>query len=238
MRNIFLLVGLVITISACSSQPQKTPPGIGMGTGDNSMMSRHHAEIPGEYAGLKNPIPADADSLERGASLYATNCASCHGEGGMGDGPAAAALDPAPAPVAYSSRMLADDYLFWRISEGGVPFGSSMPAWKTFDEEARWDMINYMHALGTGVTNRAGLSARAVEQGVITQTEADAFDFVHAAVERYRVEHPEIVNIGENAAEREAAILTSLVEAQIITRAEADAFTEIHDRLGTSGLMP
>jgi mono/diheme cytochrome c family protein len=256
MRNVFIFLGLVMILAACSSQSQETPPGVGIGMGDNGMMSRHHAEVPAEYAGLKNPIPANSSSLERGASLYATNCASCHGDGGMGDGPAASALDPAPAPVAHSSQMLADDYLFWRISEGGAPFGSSMPAWKTLDEEARWDMINYMRALGTGAVEpassmggeiydpdvqaaqQAELLAQAVKQGVITQSEADTFNCVHAAVERYRIDHPEIVNRGEDAAEREAAILASLVESQVITQAQADAFTDIHDRLGASGLMP
>jgi len=220
------------------------------------MLPRHHATVPSEYTGLTNPIPADSASLERGGNLYAKNCASCHGDGGMGDGPAASALDPAPAPVAHSSQMLADDYLFWRISEGGAPFGTSMPAWKTLDEEARWDMINYMRALGTGAVGpassmggeiydpevqaaqQAELLAQAVEQGVITQSESDTFDFVHTAVERYRLEHPEIINSGEDAAERESAILAALVDSQTISQNEADAFTDIHDRLGASGLMP
>jgi hypothetical protein len=34
--------------------------------------------------------------------------------------------------------MMGDDHLFWRISEGGVPFNTAMPAWKdTLDEQAR-----------------------------------------------------------------------------------------------------
>ena len=46
-------------------------------------------------------VTADEVSLERGAELYATNCASCHGDGGMGDGPIGAALDPAPSPLSH-----------------------------------------------------------------------------------------------------------------------------------------
>lgn len=101
-----------------------------MGTG-SSMMAGHHAAIPAEYAGLTNPIAADDDSLTRGAAIYAARCASCHGDGGMGDGPAAAGLAPLPAPIAHSSQMLGDDYLYWRISEGGQmePFDSAMIAW-------------------------------------------------------------------------------------------------------------
>jgi mono/diheme cytochrome c family protein len=254
MKKILLLATLTLILTACGGGNEETSPQMGMGR--DGMMTRHHAEIPAEYAGLKNPVPADVESLERGAALYATNCASCHGDGGMGDGPAGAALDPAPAPVAHTSQMMADDYLFWRVSEGGVPFATTMPAWKVLDEQARWDMVNYMRALGSGTVNpavgmggeaydpevqaahQAEMLAQAVEQGVITQEEADIFKLVHDTVESYRTEHPEILNDGSNATEREAAILAALVKENIITQTQADAFTGIHDRLGTSGLMP
>jgi mono/diheme cytochrome c family protein len=252
MKKTLLFVALTLILTACGPQGNETSPQMG----NDSIMTRHHAEIPAEYAGLKNPIPADEESLARGAALYATNCASCHGDGGMGDGPAGSALDPAPAAVAHTSQMMADDYLFWRLSEGGTPFGTSMPAWKVFDEQARWDMVNYMRALGSGTVNptvgmggeaydpevqaarQAEMLAEAVKQGVVTQDEADLFILVHDAVEQYRSEHPEIMNSGGNATERETAILSALVEASIITQAQADAFTDIHDRLGASGLMP
>ena len=223
---------------------------------DDNMMMRHHAEVPAEYAGLKNPIPAEGESLERGATLYTTNCASCHGDGGMGDGPAGSALNPAPAAVAHTSQMMADDYLFWRISEGGAPFDTSMPAWKVLDEQARWDIVNYMRALGAGTVKPASgmggvlydptvqaaqhaeILAQVVAQGVVTQDEADLFQLVHDLVEQYRSEHPDIMNSGGNATEREAAILAALVDENFINLAQADAFTDIHDRLGISGLMP
>jgi len=254
MKKLLLIVLSMIFLTACGSQAEEVRPG--MGHGNDGMMNRHHAQIPAEYVGLTSPIPADETSLERGAELYATNCASCHGDGGMGDGPAGSALDPAPAAVAHTSQMMADDYLFWRLSEGGTPFGTSMPAWKVFDEQARWDMVNYMRALGSGTANpavgmggeaydpavqaaqQAEMLAQAVEQGVVTQEEADIFILVHDAVEQYRTEHPEIMNSGKNATEREAAILSALVDGEIITQTQADAFQDIHDRLGTSGLMP
>lgn len=47
--------------------------------------------------------------------------------------------------------MLSDDYLFYRISEGGnvAPFNSAMPAWKEIlTETERWDVINYTRSLG------------------------------------------------------------------------------------------
>jgi mono/diheme cytochrome c family protein len=143
MKNILLFVSLVILLTACGTQGGGTSPDVS----DDSMTTRHQAEIPAEYKGLTNPIPSNEESLTRGAELYSTNCASCHGNDGMGDGPVGSALNPPPAPVAHTSQMTADDYLFWRLSEGGVPFNTSMPPWKVLDEQARWDLVNYIRTL-------------------------------------------------------------------------------------------
>ncbi len=125
--------------------------GKGMGGPNNQMRNRHHAQVPDDYAGLSSPVAADEESLERGAEIYTTLCATCHGDGGMGDGPAGASLEPPAASVAHTSQMMRDDYLFWRISEGGVSFQTAMPSFKaSLDEQGRWDVINYMRALGQG----------------------------------------------------------------------------------------
>ena len=258
MKRLASLLALLLFLAACAPQPADNPaaPDMGVGMKGNGMMARHHAQIPQDYAGLTNPIAADETSLERGKTLYATNCASCHGDGGMGDGPAGAALEPAPAPVAHTSQMMADDYLFWRISEGGAEFGTTMLGWKALDEQSRWDMINYMRALGAGTVTpgqamggasyapetqaarQAEMLAKAVEQSAISQAEADTFKLVHDALEKYQIEHPEIRNSGASATERETAVLAALVEANAITQVQADAFRDIHDKLGTAGLMP
>lgn len=229
--------------------------GHGMGRG-SSMMARHHATVPEPYAGLANPVPADQASLDRGADLYSTLCASCHGDGGMGDGPAGVGLDPAPAPVAHSSQMLGDDLLYWRISEGGAsaPFNSTMPAWKdSLEEQARWDLVNYMRALGRGEVEprqsvggavfdpadeeaaRAEMLTRGVEQGVITQPEANLFDQVHAAMDA-RVAAGESPRVG-GMDQMRVALLSELVEQGIITEEQAADFEEIHQRLVDEGLM-
>lgn len=252
MKRIDLLgLTLVVVLAACSTPAaQPTPPaadGHGMGA---DLMQRHSAPIPTEYAGLTNPIAADADSLARGATVYAAYCATCHGDGGMGDGPVGAGLDPAPAPVAHTSQMTGDDYLFWRISEGGVAFQTAMLPWKgTLDEPARWDVINYMRALGKGqvtpehavggavfdaqaeVAQRTETLKQAVAQGVITSDEADTFSAVHTALDG------RTPGAG-TPAERQTAMLAELVKAGTITQAQADAFKDIHDRLHAAELLP
>ncbi|NIN34865.1 MAG: c-type cytochrome, partial [Gammaproteobacteria bacterium] len=227
--------------------PRGMGPMRGMGP---SMMARHHATIPQAYAGLTNPVPLSEESLARGAEIYSANCAACHGDGGMGDGPAAANLNPAPAPVAHTSLMLGDSYLFWRISEGGTaePFNSTMPPWKTtLDEQARWDVINYMRALGSGRVSpnqvvggatfdpaaenaiRAEILARAVAQNVLTQDEADVFNQIHSEMDRLAASGTFEPDGHMNS--REEAMLAELVESGKISQTQADAFNTIHHKL-------
>lgn len=222
----------------------------------SGMMDRHHASVPERYSGMKNPVDSDEDSLARGSELFTACCASCHGDGGMGDGPASAALDPLPSPVAHTSMMLGDDFLFWRISEGGAmaPFNSSMPAWKdAMDEQARWDLVNYIRALGRGQVTpmhsvggaaydpeeeeaaRAEMLSKAVGEGVTTQEEADLFERVHAAMDKLAVSGQ--AETGGAMAHMRDTLLALLVERGEITQEEADAFNDIHDRLVESGLM-
>lgn len=227
----------------------------GMGPG-SGMMARHHASVPQPYAGLANPVAADGASLEQGEELYSTYCASCHGDGGMGDGPAGVGLDPAPSPVAHTSQMLGDNFLFWRISEGGAmsPFSSAMPAWKdSLDEQSRWNLVNYVRALGSGrVTPRQGVGgvtydpemeqaqradmlARAIEQEVITPDEAELFDTVHTAMDEL-IASGAVATSGSMEQMRQT-MMTVLAEQGAISQTEAEAFNNIHDRLVAAGLM-
>ncbi len=111
-----------------------------------------HAEIPDEFAAMTNPVAGDAAAIEAGQAIYSANCASCHGENGGGDGPAAAALDPKPTAFSDADIMatMTDSYLYWRISEGGIapPFNSQMPPWKdVLSEEQIWQVITYLRTL-------------------------------------------------------------------------------------------
>lgn len=222
--------------------------GMGVGNGGNStMMSMHQAEIPAEFAGLTNPIAADDASLARGEEVYSLYCTSCHGETGMGDGVAGAALNPAPAAIARTSQMLGDDYLYWRISEGGTHFATAMPAWDAaLDEQTRWDLINYMRSLGDGTTGRGmdpaaeaamheEMIASAVEADLITEAEGEQFLAVHGLVDAEMASQRG--NGSGSMMVQQETMLTTMVEAGTITQADADNFVKVRDILLNSGLM-
>lgn len=217
---------------------------MGMG-GNSTMMNMHHAEIPAAYAGLTNPIAADDESLARGQEVYALYCTSCHGEMGMGDGVAGAALDPAPAAIARTSQMLGDDYLFWRISEGGSHFETAMPAWEAaVDEQTRWDLINYVRSLGANgaamdpaaeAAMHADMVAAGVEAGVITAAEGETFLAIHDQVDAAMAELR--ANSTGPVMDQMDEVLTGMVDDHKISRDEADTFIKVRDALSNAGLM-
>ena len=73
-----------------------------------------------------SPKLSSSADLERGRQLYSSNCASCHGIRGEGDGPGAAGLHPRPANL--SEHEYALDRLGASLWNGGA--GTAMPAWR------------------------------------------------------------------------------------------------------------
>lgn len=112
------------------------------GGGSNAVATL--APVPAEYAGQANPLAADAAAA--GAEVFKTNCESCHGPQGHGDGPAGVALDPAPKNLAELQTQAGDDYLYWRINTGKE--GTSMVAWKgVLTDEQIWQAIAFIRTL-------------------------------------------------------------------------------------------
>ncbi|HSN78159.1 MAG TPA: cytochrome c [Anaerolineae bacterium] len=212
---------------------------------ESGMMERHHADVPAEYVDLVNATPADEDSLQRGQMVYAAQCETCHGASGMGDGPAGQGLDPAPAPIAHTSQMLSDGYLYWRISEGGHSFETAMPAWgEALSEQARWDLINYVRSLegdrgqGQGMGRGQGMGGQmmqrqgqmlnaAVAANLITQGDADFFQRTQQALlDKYADGRP-----GQGRMIEQAVASGQAVADGVISQADADRYAEIHDKM-------
>jgi mono/diheme cytochrome c family protein len=98
-------------------------------------------KAPADAKGTKNPVKGVGNAKKN----VETNCVTCHGASGKGDGPAAAALPP-PKPADWTSPKIqaeSDGELFWKISNGR----GAMPPWKHLPEKDRWEIVNYIRTL-------------------------------------------------------------------------------------------
>ena len=102
------------------------------------------APVPDAFAGRRNPFGAEAAAA--GAEVFRTNCESCHGPQGHGDGIAGQSLDPKPKNLAILQAIVGDDYLFWRIYEGKQ--GTAMIGWNgILTDEQIWQAVSFIRTL-------------------------------------------------------------------------------------------
>jgi mono/diheme cytochrome c family protein len=105
------------------------------------------AQAPGpwEAPAAEKTKKSPGGNIANGKKLAETNCFSCHGASGKGDGPAAAALNPKPADwTSPKVQAESEGTLFWKISNGRGP----MPPWKHLPDKDRWDLVSYVKSLG------------------------------------------------------------------------------------------
>lgn len=105
--------------------------------------------------------PASA-AAARGRVVYEQNCIGCHGPEGLGDGAAAAHLDPLPRNFqtnrfkfrSTESGQLPNDADLFRTITRGLP-GSSMPGFPLLSEGKRHDVVAYvLHLAGYGLAKQ------------------------------------------------------------------------------------
>ena len=88
--------------------------------------------------------PTRAPDLNRGAALYASHCASCHGALGDGKGPAAARLDPPPIDFTNLDRArLRSTFALYQVIGQGLD-GTAMPGFASLSATERWDLAFYV----------------------------------------------------------------------------------------------
>ena len=123
------------------------------GPDQRSRLVRHRTYmiegVPEGYRAAASPVGRSPKAILAGADLYARHCAECHGHKGRGGGDAGRTLRPTPALKTYIARRpwAADEYLLWSVAEGGVRFGSTMPAFREqLSRQQMWQIIAYMRA--------------------------------------------------------------------------------------------
>ncbi len=152
-RAMLLLVPLLAGWHGYSSavekpDPPADPPGI-------------HFTLPNKYVSIQNPLPWTEENIREGGILYTKNCAMCHGDAQDGNGLFARAWQPKPANFRDTGTIaqLDENYLYWRIKEGGpglpkgsIEYRSAMPVWDgVLTDEQIWKIIMFEYT-SAGVT--------------------------------------------------------------------------------------
>jgi mono/diheme cytochrome c family protein len=90
------------------------------------------------------PSTQEETSLDEGKSLFAANCASCHGDRGAGNGPVAGAL--APAPTNFQLKKPTQERVR-EVLENGLP-GTAMPPWTSqLSADQRHALVGFVRSL-------------------------------------------------------------------------------------------
>lgn len=108
---------------------------------------------------MHNPFKPTPARLAHGKDLFSTDCAPCHGETGVGDGPVAHLLQHKPANlVSGVSKNLPDGYIYGYIRNGGVwmpSYGDAMSS------DERWDVVMYIRNFQAAASSKAKAASSA-----------------------------------------------------------------------------
>src|SRR5713101_4186693 len=93
-------------------------------------------------------------NVDRGAQVFAANCARCHGRGGKGDGPDLVKLQSAVSPDDWtdkeSNQELTESFIVAMITKGGKANGKSriMPAFADkLNTQQVQDLLAFIRAM-------------------------------------------------------------------------------------------
>jgi mono/diheme cytochrome c family protein len=102
------------------------------------------AIVLGGSVALADPPPKSAELLAAGKTSFTTNCASCHGATGLGDGIASAALNPKPRNFKTEEFKFGSslEAVFATLAKGSP--GTAMIAWPHLPESERWALAYYV----------------------------------------------------------------------------------------------
>lgn len=115
-------------------------------------------ELPEVQPGAENVIAFDAGKVAKpwvsseemvahGAKVFATNCAVCHGDKGMGDGAAGKALNPPPRNFVEGKWKKGGDRAgLFEVIAHGLP-GTSMASFAHLPVNDRWALVHFIHSI-------------------------------------------------------------------------------------------
>jgi mono/diheme cytochrome c family protein len=110
------------------------------------------AQAPANTKTMKNPVAADAKSIEAGKAAYTKACATCHGAAGKGDGAIvkslkADAIKPSDFTDAKWDHGSADGEMFVVIRDGVSPTSMMKGQKGKLTDNDMWNLVNYLKSL-------------------------------------------------------------------------------------------
>lgn len=124
---------------------QRDDHGAMHGEEHGAQMKALFKKIPPKAQKAKNPVKDTPEGQAKAKELYGKHCAVCHGEGGKGDGPAAAGLPVKPADFtdADHQKLYSEGTMYWVVTNGWKE--SSMPGFaKTIPRDDRWRLVRHV----------------------------------------------------------------------------------------------
>jgi mono/diheme cytochrome c family protein len=128
------VVALLVGIGAIWAQEEHDPAAV-------------PPEIPADAKAMKNPREATPQSIANGKQIYTSQCEMCHGATGDGKG-ALASRFKYSMPDFTSAEVQTnwtDGALFYVLTNG---HGKMTGEGERLEAETRWDLVNYVRALG------------------------------------------------------------------------------------------
>jgi cytochrome c5 len=98
--------------------------------------------VPASAKNVKNPVPATAQSIAKGKTVYETTCKSCHGDPGKNNGLPLVPKPSDPASDVYQKNT--DAELFYKIVTGR---GAMVSFKTTISDTDKWNVINYARSV-------------------------------------------------------------------------------------------
>lgn len=100
-----------------------------------------------DMAKVEKPWEPNEDVAAYGATVFKTNCTSCHGEKGMGDGVAAANINPPPRNLVEGKWKKGGTSiaLYTTLLNGSE--GTSMASFKHLPKSDRWALVQFIRSI-------------------------------------------------------------------------------------------
>lgn len=96
---------------------------------------------------VKEPWVFTPEIVAHGEKTFKANCAMCHGEKGLGDGAAGAALNPRPRNLVEGKWTQGEGVIaHFKVLQNGIA-GGSMASYSHFKAADRWALVAYIESI-------------------------------------------------------------------------------------------